>query len=497
MNNSDYLQLLSALGPEVIVALTALLVLAADLLGLQDTPRSYRMSIGAGLTTVGCAGAVAWMFMNRTTGNWHGGMFIIDPLNETVKAVILLLTVLTAVLSVDAKFTRHCGEYFALLLLATVGMMLLASTEELLMIFASLELVSLSLYILVAFDKRSRESAEAAMKYFLFGGMSAAFLLFGFSLLYGLTGTTHVPRMAYKLFTLGTDPLATVALVMVVIGFGFKIAAVPFHLWSPDAYQGAPLPGAAFIASGSKVASFYVFAKVLLLGFSQLGWGSDGSAIGGWIPLLSVVAAASMVLGNLAAIQQTSVRRLLAYSAIAHAGYMLVGFLALGGEAFASLLFYVTTYALTTVGAFAVLGVVEAQAGGGELKDFAGLARRAPVLAACLLVFLLSLAGIPPLAGFFGKFYLFAAALKNEGQSLPFLWLVILGVAMSCVSLYYYLQVLKQAFVVEPDAQARPLAVPFLSHAVAVLLAAAVVLLGCLPNWLLTPLQEAIVEIGW
>jgi len=497
VNTSDYFQLFSALAPEVIVVLTALLVLAADLLGLQDTPRSYRMSIAAGLTTVGCAGAAGWMFLNPVVRNWHNGMFVIDPLNEVVKAVILLLTVFTAMLSVEAKFTRHVGEYFALLLLATVGMMVLASTEDLLMVFASLELVSLSLYILVAFDKSSRQSAEAALKYFLFGGMSAAFLLFGFSLLYGLTGTTYVPRMAHKIFTLGPDPLATVALVMIVIGFGFKIAAVPFHLWAPDAYQGAPLPCAAFIASGSKVASFYVFAKVMLLGFSQLGWGDGSSAASGWIPLLSIVAALSMVLGNLAAIRQTSVRRLLAYSAIAHAGYMLIGFLALGGEAFASLLFYVTTYTLTTVGAFGVLGVVEAQVGGGSLKDFAGLSRRSPVLAACLMVFLLSLAGIPPLAGFFGKFYLFAAALTNESQSLPFLWLVILGIAMSCVSLYYYLQVLKQVFVVEADENARPLAVPFLAHAVVVLLAAATVLLGCMPGWLLDTLHAAIVESSW
>ncbi len=497
MNTADYLQLLTALAPEVIVVCTALLVLAVDLLGLQDTPRSYRMSIAAGLTTLGCGGAVVWMFTNPTVGNWLGGMLVVDPLNETVKAVLLLLTMLTAMLSVDCKFTRHVGEYFALLLLATVGMMLLSSTEELLMIFASLELVSLTLYILVAFKKDSRQSAEAALKYFLFGGMSAAFLLFGFSLLYGLTGTTHVPKLAEKLFTIGADPLLTIALVMVVIGFGFKVAAVPFHLWAPDAYQGAPLPSAAFIASGSKVASFFVFAKVLLLGFSQLGWGNEEAATAGWIPLLSIIAASSMILGNLAAIQQTSVRRLLAYSAIAHAGYMLIGFLALGGEAFGSLLFYVTTYALTTVGAFGVLGVVEAQAGGDQLKDFAGLSRRAPVLAWGLMVFLLSLAGIPPLAGFFGKFYLFAAALTNDAHNLPFLWLVILGIAMSCVSLYYYLKVLKQVFVVEADENARPFAVPFLAQAVVLLLAVAVLLLGCVPGWLLDTIHAAITERGW
>lgn len=497
MNTSDYLALFTALAPEVIVVLTALLVLAVDLLGLKDTPRSYRMSVAAGLTTVGCGGAVVWMLVNSTVGNWQSGMFVIDSLNEVVKTVLLLLTVLTAVLSVDAKFTRHCGEYFALLLLATAGMMVLASTEDLLLIFVALELVSLSLYIMVAFDKADRASAEAALKYFLFGGMSAAFLLFGFSLLYGLTGTTHVPRMAYKIFTLGPDPLASVAVVMVIIGFGFKVAAVPFHLWSPDAYQGAPLPCAAFIASGSKVASFFVFAKVLLLGFSQLGWGGTNAAAGGWLPLLSLVAAASMVLGNLAAIRQTSVCRLLAYSAIAHAGYMLVGFLALGGEAFASVLFYVTTYAITTVGAFGVLGVVEAEVGGDSLKDFAGLARRAPVLAVCLMVFLLSLAGIPPLAGFFGKFYLFAAAMTNEAKSLPFLWLIVLGIAMSCVSLYYYLQVLKQAFVVEPDPDARPLAVPFLAQAVTVVLAVTILMLGCVPGWLLDALHQAIGKQRW
>ena len=494
MNSSEYIALFTALAPEIIIVLTALLVLAVDALRPADWPRSYRMSIGAGLVTLGCAGAAGWMFINPTVGDFLGGRFVIDPLNEVVKAVLLLLTIFTAMLSVDVKFTRHVGEYFALLLLATVGMMLLASTEDLLMVFASLELVSLSLYVLVAFDKSSRQSAEAALKYFLFGGLSAAFLLYGFSLLYGLSGTTNLVGMAKKLFVLGPDPLMSVALVMVVIGFGFKVAAVPFHLWAPDAYQGAPLPCAAFIASGSKVASFFVFAKILLRGFSQRGWGGEDTAAGGWVVVLSCVAALSMVLGNLAAIRQSSVRRLLAYSGIAHAGYVLVGYFAAGEDAFASVLFYVTTYGLTTLGAFGVLGVVEAQVGG-ELKDFAGLGRRAPLLAGCLMVLVLSLAGIPPLAGFFGKFYLFAAALTHEGQGQPFLWLVVLGIAMSCVSLFYYLQLLKQVFVIEPAPDAKPLAVPFLPHAVAVLPTVAVLLLGCLPTWLLDTIQSAVGEL--
>ena len=468
----------AAYHPEILLAAVGAFIVLIERVFIRHREAGLRHAVGAFATVAACAGA-AWLD------------------SSPVSVTVLALTAVAALLGLEREPMHHAGEYHFLLLVATVGLLLIGKADTLLLAFLGLETASLSTAVLIAFDKPRANSSEAGLKYFLLASVAAACLLYGFSLLYGLTGTTHVPQMAQKLFAIGADPLVTVALVMVVIGFGFKIAAVPFHLWAPDAYQGAPLPCAAFIASGSKVASFYVFAKVMLLGFSQLGWGNEESATGGWIPLLSIIAAVSMVLGNLAAIHQTSVRRLLAYSAIAHAGYMLIGFLALGGDAFGSLLFYVTTYALTTVGAFGVLGVVEAQAGGDQLKDFAGLARRAPVLAWCLMVFLLSLAGIPPLAGFFGKFYLFAAALTNEAQSLPFLWLVILGIAMSCVSLYYYLQVLKQVFVVEADAEARPLAVPFLVHAVVVLLAATVVLLGCVPGWLLDTLHAAITEQGW
>jgi NADH-quinone oxidoreductase subunit N len=405
-------------------------------------------------------------------------------LTQLVKSALLIITIFTLLISVETDFTSHIGEYFALILLAAIGMMFLVSSEDILMIFISLELTSLSLYILTAFNKRNVKSAEAALKYFLFGGMSAAFTLFGLSLLYGLSGATRLSEIAAGLKGLGLDPLLIVAIVMTVIGFGFKIAAVPFHLWAPDAYEGAPTPSAAFIASGSKVASFFIFAKVLMLGFQ----GAEGSGAWrafhpGWVPVIAVVAAASMLLGNLAAIVQSSVRRLLAYSAIA--------------DGLASIVFYVVIYGLTTVGAFGVVSIVKDRAGGDTLSDFAGLSQRAPILSFCMMVFMLSLAGIPPLAGFFGKFYLFAAALKSTPDSLGYLWLIVAAIALSAVSLYYYLQVLKQIYVVAPAADKAPMQSPVLGQVVLALLALAVVLLGCAPNLLLGHLNRAIHFAGF
>jgi NADH-quinone oxidoreductase subunit N len=365
------------------------------------------------------------------------------------------------------------------------------------MIFISLELTSLSLYILTAFNKRNVKSAEAALKYFLFGGMSAAFTLFGLSLLYGLSGATNLGQIAAALKGKGLDPLLIVAIVMTVIGFGFKVAAVPFHLWAPDAYQGAPTPSAAFIASGSKVASFFIFAKVMLLGFA----GAEGSGawrqfISGWVPAIAIVAALSMVLGNLVAIVQSSVRRLIAYSAIAHAGYMLLGVMSHSGQSIASLLYYAVTYGLTTLGAFGVVAIVEDSLGEEKLTSFAGLSRRAPIVSFCMLVFMLSLAGIPPLAGFFGKFYVFAAAVKNGAPNLGLLWLVILAVAMSAVSLYYYLQVLKQIYVADVPTNAVALRVPMTTQVVLSLAALGVVVFGCAPNLLVGVLQRCVVAAG-
>jgi NADH-quinone oxidoreductase subunit N len=494
----SYLEIFESAIPETIVVVTALIVLAVDLLELRGLERRLRMGIAAMICGAGCLVAIGWMLVLPEQGNPVDGMMVAGSLIRLVKIALLVLAIFTIVVSLETDFTSHVGEYFALVLLATVGMMFLVSAEDILMIFISLELTSLSLYILTAFDKRNVKSAEAALKYFLFGGMAAAFTLFGLSLLYGLSGATNLREIALAIHGPRLDPLLLVAIVMTVIGFGFKVAAVPFHLWAPDTYEGAPTPSAAFVASGSKVAGFFIFAKVMMLGFA----GAEGSGawrdyLPGWVPVLAIVAAASMVLGNFVAIVQTSVRRLLAYSAIAHAGYMLLGVMACGGQGLGPLIYYVLTYAATTLGAFGVVTVVQQQTGGDRLTDFAGLSRRAPILSFCMMIFMLSLAGIPPLAGFFGKFYLFAAALKTGPGTFGLLWLVMLAIATSAVSLYYYLQVLKQIYVNEPPAAAGELRTPVSAQLAVALLALVVVVLGCAPDLLVAklahPLADAVV----
>lgn len=493
----SYSQLIGLAAPEMILVIAALAVLATDLLVMANEPSRQRFIVGAAISCVGCFGALYWMFNIEQHGNLLNGMLVVDPLTRLMKAALIVLTVFTILISIERDFTAHVGEYFALILLATIGMMFLVSSEELLMIFISLELTSLSLYILAAFNKSSLSSAEAALKYFLFGGMAAAFALFGLSLIYGLSGATNLRQIAKALSGQSLDPLLICAVVMTVIGFGFKVAAVPFHLWAPDAYQGAPTPAAAFIASGSKVASFFIFAKVFMLGFA----GAEGSAawrnmVSGWIPMIALLAVLSMALGNLAAIAQQSVKRLLAYSAIAHAGYALLGVLSNSPQGVASLVYYVVTYALTVLGAFGVVAIVEESSGGSHLDDFAGLARRAPFLGVSMMIFMLSLAGIPPLAGFFGKFYLFVSATNSSPNHLGLLWLIIFAIAMSAVSLYYYLQVLKKIYVADPSAGSPTSSPPLFTQGVVFLLALSVVILGCAPNLLVGRLLEAIKAAG-
>ncbi|HZR06055.1 MAG TPA: NADH-quinone oxidoreductase subunit N [Candidatus Udaeobacter sp.] len=505
----SYLELLKLASPEAIVVISALVVLAIGLMSKRGTvvagvssAKPPRKAAGITAATGWCslvaalcvAIAIAAVLMLPRNANLFGGMLVITPLTSLFKIICLALAFFTVGLVRSEKSLRHPGEYLAIILLATVGLMLLVGSEELLMIFIGLELLGLSLYVMTAFDRTDVRSAEAGLKYFLFGSTSSAFTLFGISLIYGMSGSTGLAAISEKLATAPVQPLLATGVVMTLIGFAFKIAAAPFHLWAPDAYQGAPVPSAAFIASGSKVASFVVLGKIVLVGFGPVHGSSAWHAMtAGWSPVLAVLAALSILIGNLVALAQTNVRRLLAYSAVAHAGYTLLGLIAGGREGFSATLFYVVVYAITLVGAFGVVAVVRSETGGDDLRNFSGLAGREPLVAGCMAVFMFSLAGIPPLAGFFGKFYLFSAALRAGGNQGLF-WLVGLGLFGSFLSLYYYLIVLKAIFVDRPSGTAAALddvSSDLLQRIAVSVIAAAILFVGIMPDILASRILAA------
>jgi NADH-quinone oxidoreductase subunit N len=505
---SYYAQLFFATLPETVLEIAALVVLIVDLGFLRKAELKTRALSASLLGVLGCV--VALWAQSWSLSNGVSGFGIVETNSALLANVgsaaaaqvgILVLTALTLLLLIDSRFTRHVGEFVAVVLMSAAGGLIIAAAQDLLIIFLGLELLSLGLYILTAFAKQSSRSAESAMKYYLFGGMSAAFLLFGFSYLYGITGSTNLDEVMQAIhYTNGPsfDPLLLVALVMIAAGLGFKVAAVPFHLWAPDTYEGAPAPGAAFIASVSKVASFALLISIGVAGARVFNAsGASATAVadegfrGPWTIVLTVLSLASMLFGNLAALAQISVRRLLAYSAIAHAGYILLALAyfradasALYSGVAAAVLYYILSYGLTTIGAFGVVGVVERATGSDRMDAFLGLHRRNPLLAAVLLVLFLSLAGIPPLVGFWAKFNLFAVVLGVGGGVIPFA-LVALAVALSAVSLYYYLQVLKRAFVMpavdDPADRAGKVSAHPVTMIVLLAIAAAVVVMGCFP----------------
>jgi len=483
----NYLELLKLAAPEVALVVAALAVLAIGL--ANDRARGTPLFVALlGIT----AAAICFLFL-PAHANPFGGPLVLSPLNRLFGIVCLSLTFATLLLTHGEHALMHRAEYIAIILFATIGLLLLVSSEELLTIFIGLELLGLSLYVMTAFDKNSLYSAEAALKYFLFGSTASAFTLFGISLIYGISGSTELSRIATGLN--GTAPLLAAGVVMTLVGFAFKIAAAPFHLWAPDAYEGAPVTSGAFIASASKVASFVVLGKIVLTAFGALH-GSAGwhALVGGWSPLLAVLAAFSILLGNFVALAQRDVRRLLAYSAVAHSGYALLGLVAGNRDGFSATLFYIIIYAITLLGAFGVCSAVLHETGGTQLANFAGLRTRSPLLSGCMAVFMLSLAGLPPLAGFFGKFYLFSAALRaapNHGL----LWLVAIALFGSLISLYYYLVVLRAIFVDQASvAAAAPLHISgdWVRSATVLVLAAAVLVFGVTPTPLLARIIAAL-----
>jgi NADH-quinone oxidoreductase subunit N len=487
----SYLELLRFAMPEIVVVVTALVMLAIGLTPRWGETLSSRR-ICPGLAALGLLASIAAVLTLPQHTNLFAGMLVISPINSLFKIICLALTFSIVFLTASDQRFPNQSEYFAILLFGTIGLMLLVGSEELLMIFIGLELLGLSLYVLTAFDTSSIRSAEAGLKYLLFGSTASAFTLFGISLIYGMSGTTTLAAIAPRLAVGSVQPLLAVGMVMTLVGFSFKIAAAPFHLWAPDAYQGAPVSSAAFIASGSKVASFVVLGKIVLVGFGLVHGSAAWHAVAaGWMPVLAALAALSILLGNFVALAQTNVRRLLAYSAVAHGGYTLLGLVAAGHEGFSATLFYTTVYAITLVGAFGVCGVVRTKAGGDDLDNFVGLSVRSPFLAACMSVFLLSLAGIPPLAGFFGKFYLFSVTL-HAGDNHGLLWLVAVALFGSFVSLYYYLIVLKAMLVDRTSTESPQIHPGIATTLILFVLGTAVLGLGLVPAFLVNQILASL-----
>ncbi|HKZ55651.1 MAG TPA: NADH-quinone oxidoreductase subunit N [Anaerolineales bacterium] len=436
-----------AILPEMLLLAWAGLILALDL-----ALRPHRRALLGWLTALGALAALVVAFLyarpGADQGLIFGGMLRHDWPAFSFKVVFLFAAAVTALLSVGVSGISDRGEYYALMLVATLGMMLMASSADLIMLYLAIETTSIPLYILAGFLKADRKSTESGIKYFLFGALTSTVMLYGFSLIFGFTGETNLYRLAESLQARQLSPwfIGGAALLMLV-GFGFKIAAVPFHFWTPDVYEGAPTPIAAFISTASKAAGFAVLVRVMLAAFPAIA--------GYWTTVLAAMSVATMTLGNLLALAQKNIKRLLAYSSIAHAGYALIGLVAIGETGAASLVFYLVAYIVTNLAAFAVVILFARSAGSEEIADYAGLSRRAPGLALVLLVALLSLGGMPPLAGFVAKLYVFAAAVQ-----VGLVWLAFAGVLNAIIGLYYYLTVVKVIYLYRSPDEQKPIRVP-------------------------------------
>jgi NADH-quinone oxidoreductase subunit N len=526
--------------PHIILTVWGLLVLLVDLSLARRTSPVARRNLGGWLSMAGAglalvaAAFVCLVLADPDRFDWLFGAAAVKAFQDQDRPLFfgtlsgdtqvayfnvlytgLLLMVLW--LSTAWSFTEEWGEYFALMFWATVGMMLLTASEELVTLFVTLETMTICLYLSTALEKSRRRSAEGGLKYFVYGSVSSALFLFGLSLLYGLTGTTYfdgvrqalggVPtrtamgRFEFAELGLAGNVAGAAAVLLMLVGFGFKVAAVPFHQWAPDAYEGAPAPVTAWIATGSKLASFVALMKVFL--HALLPWSNPSNRIlgPGWLGIVAVIAAVTMTYGNFAALAQRNLKRMLAYSSIAHAGYILVGVAAASvaidnSKAVGAVLYYLVVYAFANVGAFAVAAWLVRDKTTDDIDDLNGLGFQEPLLAGSILILMLSLIGIPPLAGFFGKLYVFMEALdqRSSDHAIPLIWLVALGLFNSVVSAFYYVRVLKAMYLREPGE--RRLAPPSRSIAVPILLGAGLMIVcGVLPDMLLSNMQAAAVPM--
>jgi NADH-quinone oxidoreductase subunit N len=451
----------SALLPEIALLCLALLVFGLDLLSGGDKRRWLGWLAAVGLAVI---------FVFNIFWSWTGGELVFsgmlkpDLLALLFQETFILAAILTVLISVDYEPLKWHGEYYGLVILATLGMSLMATATDLIMLYVALELTSITLYILAGYLRDIPKSSEAGLKYFLFGAFSSALMLYGMSLVYGLTGETGLKEVAVALATSNLQLPVILGALLLLAGFGFKIAAVPFHMWTPDVYEGAPTPVTAFVSVASKAAGFAVLMRVFIGAFDFIR--------PEWVAVVGALSVVTMTLGNVVAIPQTNIKRMLAYSSIAQAGYVLIGVVCVSAFGVASIIFYLIMYTLTNICAFAVVILISNVTGSDEIADFAGLSRRSPALALVMLLALLSLGGIPPVAGFFGKLYIFAAAIEQG-----LVWLVVIGVLNAIISLYYYLIVARVMYLEEPPSE-EPVPVPALSTIVLLVTGLGVALMG-------------------
>lgn len=483
---------LTYLLPELILLAAAALVFLLDLIWFKRSAGAERRTEWLPYVALAGLGAAA-LGLIPGLGRAEPVAVVLsaDPFGVFFKAVAIIgvaLVILTAVPYMRER-TPYRGEFYALLLIAAVAICLAASATNLVMIYLGMEFLSITSYVLTGYLRNDRKSGEAALKYFLYGATASAVMLYGMSLLYGATGTVNLAEIAaaFRGKAQGALPwLSMPAIILLVTGFGFKASLVPFHQWAPDTYEGAPTPVTAFLSTASKATGFAILMRVFLTGLGQADIARQ------WIALLVAISVLTMTLGNLTALRQINIKRLLAYSSIAQAGYILIGVAAVladPGRTFTGIngvLIYLLAYLFTNVGAFAVVTAVETATGKVDIRDYAGLVRRAPWLAALLLIFLLSLAGIPPTGGFIGKFFVFGAAVQNQ------MWvLAAIAAVNSVVAAFYYLNIVRYMFFTpaEESAERIPVALPF---QVAVGLTAVVtLLLGLAPGPLITWASES------
>jgi len=454
--------------PQIFLFLWAIFVFILDLARKEKKHNlAYVALLGIVITVV--------LVLTSQKGELFGGMFQADSFSAFFNLIFLLTGFLTIAASVE--FTRRLpsnkGEYFGLILLSMVGMMFLASAGELLTLYVSLELTTIPLYVLAAYHKDELKSSEAGLKYLILGGISSALLLYGISLIYGLTGTTFLTEVKTTLIVrfLSTGeigPALVLGLIFMIAGFGFKLALVPFHMWVPDVYEGAPTPITAFLSVASKAAGIAAFLRVFFESF--LIFKVD------WVLLMAVLASLAMIIGNIIALLQTNIKRMLAYSSIAQIGYILLGVVAASSRGVASVAFYTFVYLFANMGAFITAIAFSHNTGSDEIKDYAGLSRRSPALAAMMAVFMLSLVGIPPLAGFLGKYYLFSAAIEQR-----YIWLVVIAILTSVISLYYYLGVVRQMYF-QASTEENPIATGAALKTALIICVIGVLLFGIYPN---------------